>query len=184
MLPIFYFILIFIHFRGVQFPIWPLSGAASSAKITFVLGGKKEEKKAFIFNLTEIWSLFFKSLRRENVSRRRTNRLLQNSFIFISQIRQKPTWGGGFLCYLRWQYKCLCSSSSWPYKQRQRWQRGGVASRTTRGPCTSLWCRGRRCSWHDTDWRTPPPLRCSCKSSPSQTWGQRQKSSFRNVIKL
>lgn len=79
--------------------------------------------------------------------------------------------GGGFPCYLRWQYKCLCSSSSWLCKQRQRWQRGGAASRTAPGPCTARRCHGRRCSWHGTDWRTPPPLRCSCRSSPSQTWG-------------
>lgn len=77
----------------------------------------------------------------------------------------------GFPWYLRWRYTCLCSSSSWLCKQRRRWQRGGAASRTARGPCTARWCRGRRCSWHGKDWRTPPPRRCSCRSSPSQTWG-------------
>lgn len=59
-------------FRGPQFPIWPLSGAASSAKqlVTtdnFCFGGKKKKKKRFYFQLNRDLITIFKSLRRENM---------------------------------------------------------------------------------------------------------------------
>lgn len=80
----------------------------------------------------------------------------------------------GFLCYLRWRYRCLCSAFSWLCKRRRQWRRGGAASRRARGPCTAPPYPGHRCSLRGTGWRTPPPPRCSCRSCPSRTWRSRR----------
>lgn len=180
-------------FWGAQFFLWPLSGA--SAFMLPLILWPHDGELLFSFSWMKAASVFFSfwtPFRREVIREETTGnspRVVIKTDFPDNEVSQTSSvlcvWLecgiGGFPCYLRWQCMCLCFSSSWLCKQHQRWRRGGAASRTARGPCTALWCHGRRCSWHGKGLQKRPPLQCRCRSSPSQTWWHTIRQ-FRNFI--